>query len=228
MEPTSFFGYDGQAIGGDHLSADASDGTYAVAPAGPYGGVVPYYNYDPSPFQYEQGADEYLMPQMPSSAMESDETGDTGMTDLFNPLADSMGISDLLPESTRQLVELARRSLSMFTTLIGATIFGGSVTTALCTFTPLCTISFALPFIGVRSGLRRVAETLRFGEAQTNHLMQATELVETAIRKMQTLQKAGQIQSAVKQTEPEATLIESSDKVGEKSVADKAAVAKEA
>lgn len=214
------------------MSADASDSTatYAVAPAGPYGGVVPlpYYNYDPSPFQYEQSANEYLMPQMPSSAMESDETEDTSMAELFSPLADSMGITDMLPTSTRQLVELARRSLGMFTTLIGATIFGGSVTTALCTFTPLCTISFALPFLGLRSGLKRVAETLRFGEAQTNHLMQATELVETAIRKMQTLQKAGQMQSAVEQTEPEATLIEPSDKVAEKSVDVNKSAAKEA
>lgn len=220
VDPAASYGYESQVNGNEQLSSEASNAmaTYAAAPAGPYGGYVPlpYYNYDPNGYQYQMSADnEYMMPQMPESAMESDETQDTSLTELFSPLSDSLGsgITNLLPASTRQLVELARRSFGMFTTLLGATIFGGGVTTAMCYFTPLCTISFALPFIGLRSGVARVAESMNMGKAQTNQLLQATEMVETAIRKIQSMQKSGEIKSALKQTEPDAAIIEPSDKV---------------
>lgn len=37
------------------------------------------------------------------------------------------------------------------------TILGGGITTAICSYTPLCTISFAVPLLGVRRNAEKLA-----------------------------------------------------------------------
>lgn len=156
--------------------------------------------------------------------MESGVT-DPGLAQLLSPLSNTLGttIDNIIPNSTRRIALLAQRSLSFIGNLLGVTIFGGGITTAICYFTPLCTISFALPFIGLRSRVKKVAESMKFGETQTNHLMQATDLVETAIRKLQSLQQSGQLKATVEKLEPETNIIEAKEDVAEQQIADVAA-----
>lgn len=196
---------------------------YAPAPAaGPYGGIVPvsYYDYNPNAFHVQSGLNGYLVPQLPSSAVEAD-AAQPELNQLLNPLTNSIGtaIDNIIPDSSRRISLLARRSLAFIGNLLGVTLFGGGITTALCYFTPLCTISFALPFIGLRSRVKKVAESMHFGEVQTNQLMHATDLVESAIRKLQSLQQSGELKAAMEKFEPEATIVESEANVVEKETA---------
>lgn len=52
------------------------------------------------------------------------------------------------------------RSIAFLMGLIGVTVFGGGVTTAICTFTPLCSISFALPFVGLRTTAKQLVDAM--------------------------------------------------------------------
>lgn len=222
LESAQSYSPEEQAPGAEHLNGEFANG---AAPydtvSGPYGGIVPlsYYDYNPHAFHVQSGVNGYLVPQIPSSAVATTENQETSLTEL---LSDTIGssITDIIPGSSRQLSVVLRRSMVFLTSLFRLTVFGGSITTAICYFTPLCTISFALPFIGLRSGVKRVVDSMNIGEAQANQLMLATDLVESAIRKMQSLQKTGEIKSTLDKFEPETTVIDSNETAAEKKAAE--------
>lgn len=74
---------------------------------------------------------------------------------------------------------------------IGVVLFGGAVTTAICTLTPLCTISFAaLPFLGLRESLttKTIKESIA-NEITSDRVRRAAEFVRTALEKYNQIQE---------------------------------------
>ena len=90
----------------------------------------------------------------------------------------------------RNIISLIMRSGSYLLGTVGVVLFGGAVTTAVCTLTPLCTISFAaLPLLGLRDTpiAKTINETLS-KEITSDRVKRAAEFVWTALRKYQQLQ----------------------------------------
>lgn len=217
LQSGQFYSPEGQDAAADGFNGEFANGAapYDNAP-GPYGGNVPlsYYDYNPHAFHVQSGVNGYLVPQLPSTAVATTEKREPSLAELLGPLISST-LTGVMPSSTRQLSAVLRRSMAFLTSLFSVTLFGGSVTTAICYLTPLCTISFALPlalpFIGLRSSVKRVVDSMNFGETQANQIMLATDLVESAIRKIQSMQKTGEktAKSAVDNSQSETALYDS-------------------
>lgn len=126
-----------------------------------YSGIVPYANanvggYNPGAFAVQSGYEGYLVPGPPQALAETKKevTSRSSFSSFLDPIASTVtSLARSFPGSM-----MFGRSLSFFLGLLGVTVFGGGLTTAICTFTPLCTISFALPFAGLRSGFRTFTE----------------------------------------------------------------------
>lgn len=148
--------------------------------ANPYGYAG--YPTNPGAFAVQSGYEGYLVPspigQQPSTALyyPQNEEEDSAITTLTN----------LLP---RSLVPTFGRAIAMLWGLLRVTLYGGSVTTALCTFTPLCTISFALPFIGLRATAKKIVEAIDVDKETSENVERAADFVQTAIEKFQKVQE---------------------------------------
>lgn len=131
----------------------------------PYPGlseIIPYANgnigsgYNPGAFAVQSGYEGYIVPGPPEvaqvKAIESSNIPFVGA--ISNTLAP---LTNVLPASFRSL---ATQAITIIGALLGFTVLGGGLTTALCTLTPFCTISFALPFTlpFARSGLKIIAK----------------------------------------------------------------------
>lgn len=70
------------------------------------------------------------------------------------PLSDKFGKIQLLRELLplpRELIAMFNRTGTFMLTILGVVVIGGAITSALCAFTPLCSITFAaLPILGLR------------------------------------------------------------------------------
>lgn len=81
------------------------------------------------------------------------------------------------------------RSGSWIFSALSALIFGGAVTTAICTLTPLCTITFAaLPLIGLRGTAQKITEKIGT-EITKERMAKALEFVKTALDKYELMQE---------------------------------------
>lgn len=101
--------------------------------------------YNPGAFHVQTGYQGYLVPG-PPGAPAKQQIATSEPPSFLTPISNA--ISSLMPSAVRDgSGTLLSRSFAFLMSLLGVTVFGGAVTTALCTFTPLCTISFALPFI---------------------------------------------------------------------------------
>lgn len=124
--------------------------------------------YNPGAFRVQTGYEGYLVPGPPGPVQQKVEVAPRNPTSLLT------SISNIIP-SMRESTSLLSRSFAFLMSLLGITVFGGTITTALCTFTPLCTISFALPLFGVRkSSIRNYAEPF-MGEEKAKMLEKAIE-----------------------------------------------------
>lgn len=110
--------------------------------------------YNPGAFNVQTGFEGYLVPG-PQLPPQKQVVAPRNPPSVINSL---QAIPSGLIASMRDTTSLLSRSFAFVMTLLGVTIGGGAITTALCSFTPLCTISFALPF--VRSGIRDITEPL--------------------------------------------------------------------
>ncbi|XP_055317623.1 uncharacterized protein LOC129576465 [Sitodiplosis mosellana] len=108
------------------------------------------HQYNPGAFNVQTGYEGYLVPGPP---LPQKQVVARNPSSFFGSL---QAIPSSLTETMRDTTSLLGRSFAFLMTLLGVTIGGGAITTALCTFTPLCTISFALPF--VRTGLRELSQ----------------------------------------------------------------------
>lgn len=159
FDPNSFnpdaYNPDSNAEASNEVPAFIEPGYNGYSDFGPYGSPNGY-NSDGS-FSVQNGYEGFLVPGPPG------QKAVVAREPLPNPLGSISALTSSIPETMRQTTSLLGRSFAFLLGLLGVTVFGGGITTAICTFTPLCTISFAIPFLpalGVRSGLRDVAETL--------------------------------------------------------------------
>lgn len=140
----------------------------APAPAqGPYSG----YNtgvYNPGAFTIQSGYDGYLVPGPAQQQAKS-------VVARNDPVEQTSALSNFFP---------SMRSIANILGLLTATIFGGGITTLICFFTPLCSITF-LPF-GVR---RAEADIEQLDEAVNEAQVKLTKSVEK-ITKMENEEKA--------------------------------------
>lgn len=159
-------------------------------------GIVPYANgnigggYNPGAFAVQSGYEGYIVPGPPelaqpkavvSSNLELPFVGAISST--LTPLANA------LPVSMRSV---AAQAITVITALLGFTVLGGGLTTAICTLTPFCTISFALPFAlpFARSGLKAIAKPF-VGEENA-------ELLENTLMRLSKMQRKEQDELAAK------------------------------
>lgn len=139
---------------------------YPAAYPGPYG---------PGGFALQTGYEGYLFPQVPAPPPPP-----PGLLDIFR---------STLPYSTT-VTSMLMRSGTYLLSSIGVILFGGAVTTAICSFTPLCTITFAaLPFLGLRESLttKTIKEAVA-NEITSDRVRRAAEFVRTALEKYNQIQ----------------------------------------
>lgn len=112
--------------------------------------------YNPGAFHVETGIDGYLVPGAPNVQKKAIES--RAPSSLFSSLSNTYtALSTVLPSSVRSTVSFLTRSVSLIVSMLGMTLLGGGITAAICTFTPLCTITFAVPFLGVRRNVEKIA-----------------------------------------------------------------------
>lgn len=197
------YGTDNEANPSDIVTTSTGNVAYPVQ----YSGIAPYSGYsgyNPGAFSVQSGYEGYLVPgPAPLLPARSTELGTPQLPSLFSgPLS---ALTSIFP-SMRDATAMIGRSMGILLGLIGVTIFGGGVTTALCTFTPLCSISFALPFVGLR-GFRDTAKTitdaLNIDKTTSENIARAADLTFTAIEKFQKMQKNGDAESNISKIAPE-------------------------
>lgn len=157
---------------------------YVNSYGGPYapnahavGYPIPYGpGYGPSPYGVQSGYEGFLIPQIapppppPPSFLEN--------------------FRNILP-FPQTVMSMFMRSGTYLLSSIGVVLFGGAVTTAICTFTPFCTITFAaLPFLGLRESLtsKTIKESIA-SEITSDRVRRAAEFVRTALEKYNQIQE---------------------------------------
>lgn len=140
------------------------------------GGIPPYgpgFPGGPAGFSVQTGYEGFLVPSFPP------------------PPPPPAGFFDILGSiipNPRSIVSLFMRSGSYLINALAVLFFGGAVTTAVCTFTPLCTISFAaLPFLGLRDTAKTIKDTIG-NELTSDRVARAVEFVKNAVAKYHKMQ----------------------------------------
>lgn len=149
----------------DNEGAESTfDGSAVYPNPSQYSGILPYSGYpgfNPGAFAVQTGYEGYLVPSPAPVAVERVSEDDES-----NPLSSTISSLTSLIPGARQATQMIGRSLVFLLGLVGVTIFGGGMTTAICTFTPLCSISFAgaLPFVGLRTTAKKIADSLEINK----------------------------------------------------------------
>lgn len=151
-------------------------GGHAVGYPAPYGGPGGYGGgYGPG-FAVQTGYEGFLVPQIPPPPPPG-----PGFMDIFR---------SQLPYP-RTVMSMLMRSGTYLMSSIFVVLVGGALTTAICTLTPLCTISFAaLPFLGLRESLtsKTIKESIA-SEITSDRVRRAAEFVQTALNKYNQMQE---------------------------------------
>lgn len=134
----------------------------------PYGGPGGYPN--PAGFAIQTGYEGFLVPSIPPPPPPG-----PGFFEFF---------AQILP-FPRTMSSMFMKSGSYLLSALVTLLMGGLATTAICTMTPLCSITFAaLPLIGLRGTVEKVG-----AELTTDRVKRAAEFVKTALEKYQKMQK---------------------------------------
>lgn len=150
-------------------------GPYALGPYGFPLGAGP-----PGGFSVQSGFEGFLVPHVPGPPPPPPPP----------PYSIGPGPFDLLRAIIPQsIASIFMRSGGFLLQSIGVILFGGAVTTAICSMTPLCTISFAaLPLLGLRDGATKAVTDALSKEVTTDRVARAAAFVQNAIAKYQQLQ----------------------------------------
>ncbi|XP_055848003.1 uncharacterized protein LOC129913398 [Episyrphus balteatus] len=134
----------------------------------------------PSPYVVQTGYEGYLLPSAPQ--VQSIQSVSAV------PLSDSLSfLQGIMPAS---MVTWIVRSMAIVMGTVTMVIMGGALTTALCSLTPLCSISFkSLKFLNWNETARNVGMIVG-NEMTPERVRRAANFVHTAIRKYSELQKA--------------------------------------
>lgn len=169
----------------DQLEADATNQLPSyIGTGGQPQFMLPYAyaGYNPEYALRASGYRGYLLPEQQQEPEQTEL--ETVEADDNNPLTTEL--SALMP-SLRQVGSVLGRSLAFIFGLFGVTVLGGGITTAICTLTPLCTISFALPFIGLRTSVRELSEVASKSSATdaSDKVARTVNLLQSAMKKFQ-------------------------------------------
>lgn len=157
--------------------------------------------YNPGAFHVQTGYEGYLVPGNPPASQKKIATREP--SSFFVPLSRSFqALASGIPGTVRQTGSLLARSFTLLLGLLGMTIVGGAITTTLCTFTPLCTISF-VPFV---RNVKNYAEPFVGSEKaeMLEQTMKALEKSVDTVNKMNAKEKAlmaAKSESTVPETE---------------------------
>lgn len=144
-----------------------------------FGNFGPYVYNHPGAFAVQSGYEGYLVPGPESQSLATLDT-DEG----FNPFS---GVSNIFP-SARTVLSTVGRALGVVFGLLGVTVVGGGLSTAICTFTPLCSI-LGLPFKLTRTGSDVVDTTnLPTDLSRAENLSTLASFVRSSIEKFQQMQ----------------------------------------
>lgn len=143
-----------------------------------------------APVQTEYGI---LVPDVPSHPIPPHNHGAEGPLPPVVPPPGGPGdliemVKDLVP---RSLVFLLAKWSAFIVSLFSLITFGGIITTAICSFTPFCTISFAaLPFAALRTTIATTKDAIEGGSI--DRVRRAVQFVSSAIEKYEKLQETVQ------------------------------------
>lgn len=161
-------GYGGPVSGG-------YGGAIGPVATGYSAGLNPAYLGAPGGFAVQTGYEGYLVPHIPPPPPSP-----------FLGTAISF-LRSILPFPGSIFSAVARIGSSILSSL-GVILFGGAVTTLICTFTPFCTISFAaLPFLRLKNNAKEITEKIG-AEITPERVARAAEFMKTALEKYQKLQ----------------------------------------
>lgn len=167
---------------------------YVSAGLVPYsaGGIPVYPN--PGAYAVQSGYEGYLVPSFPEPAPAAVAPS--------NFLAETeVGPFELLGEflpSSRTVLSLISRLSSWLFGGLGTVAMGGLITTGICTFTPLCSISFAalpfalpftLPFLTLRDTAKTLGNAIEIDADTAERVRRAADFVQAAMEKYNKLQE---------------------------------------
>lgn len=195
------------------IDGDATNeiSSYVAAP-NQVAGLAPYQYYpefnpaaysvqsglNPGEFDVQSGFNGYLVPHLPAKAVVNEEpaSDDGSLASLLTPLL-SNTFGDVIPSATRSIGPLVGRTVAYLFGMMSLTVLGGGLTTLICTFTPICTISFALPFFGLR---RFGAERLYGQNEEKADIQEGIHIINKAMQKLGSAQNADDEKSGAAKT----------------------------
>lgn len=213
------------------INGDATNeiSTYVPAP-NQVAGLSPYQYYsdfspaayaqsglNPGEFDVQSGFNGYLVPHLPpdTAVVAEEPSSPSGiLPNLLGPLlSNTFGstITEVIPSATRQIGPFIGRTVAYLFGMMGLTVLGGGLTTLICTFTPICTITFALPFVG----LRQFGSVAKLNDDTQKSILEAsTQMVSGAMKKLDEITKTDEEKAAAAKQEPLAeTLIKKVQKI---------------
>lgn len=162
----------------DTINAESSNAIPSYVEPGSYpytgfSGIAPYAGanigggYNPGAFAVQSGYDGFLVPVNPTEKKAVEPKSNNELPFIGAIQRTITSLTNSLPTSMRSAGSLVGQAITVLAGLLGLGVLGGTLTTAICTFTPLCTITFALPF--TRSNFRTLAKPF-LGEQNTDLL----------------------------------------------------------
>lgn len=171
---------------------------------------------NPGAFDVQTGFNGYLVPHLPDTAVVAEEPPSPSgiLPNLLGPLlSNTFGstITEVIPSATRQIGPFIGRTVAYLFGMMGLTVLGGGLTTLICTFTPICTITFALPFVG----LRQFGTLAKLNDDTQKSIIEASsEMISGAMKKLDIIKKTDEEKAAAVKQEPLAeTLIKKVQKI---------------
>lgn len=155
------------------------------------GGMIPYqgggYPIYPNPggFSVQTGYEGYLVPSYPAPIIPPPVPG---------PYIGAGGgpfdyLRDIMPYP-RTIFGAITKTGGWLLGAIGVVLFGGALTTGICTFTPLCTITFAaLPFLALRDTAKKFSDVIDIDADTVDRVRRAADFVQAALEKYNKLQE---------------------------------------
>lgn len=147
----------------------------------PYQGYPIYPN--PGGYSVQTGYEGYLVPSFPGPVLPPGPAS-------FLAGGPFEFLQNSLPYP-RTIFSAFTRSAGYLFSALGVIIFGGALTTGICTFTPLCSISFALPFLpllALRESAKKLTDVIDMDADTSERVRRAAEFVQAALEKYNKMQ----------------------------------------
>lgn len=155
---------------------------------GGYGGPPSYFGQsgDPS-FAVQTGYEGYLVPSLtPYGAAPSHGNAFSSFAKMA-PVGFGF-LKSLFPVAGKVFLAVIAKLAIVAMSTLGVIFAGGLVTSILCTFTPVCKLSFAgIPFLKLKDTAKQLTSTLE-SELTQERVKRAAELVRLALQKYNELQ----------------------------------------